>query len=130
MYYVESGTKITLVLIILTSLKSDQCSIKWWIIQSAQKQASSQEKDLAKRPTLRHTLTKYRHHQLGNCSSRREKSAPSFKQKNYISLQKINHDRSDQPFCCLKDWIEPEWCTMAALGCSPAYLIKFPVRKS
>lgn len=23
-----------------------------------------------------------------------------------------------QPFCCLKDWMEPEWCTIATVGCS------------
>lgn len=24
-----------------------------------------------------------------------------------------------QPFCCLKDWMEPEWCTIATFGCLP-----------
>lgn len=23
-----------------------------------------------------------------------------------------------QPFCCLKDWMEPEWCTIATVGCA------------
>lgn len=30
------------------------------------------------------------------------------------------HITRDQPFCCLKDWMEPEWCTIATVARFPA----------
>ena len=35
-------------------------------------------------------------------------------------VERMNH----QPFCCLKDWMEPEWCTIATMSWFPA-LIEF-----
>lgn len=106
-------------------------TVSWKNIKAHQvhKQASSREEEEAARPpTLRHTRSKYRVRCLrvpfhtANYLTRLEKSAR-------IALRSPNDHTSDQPFCCLKDWMEPEWCTIATFSWFPA-LIELRISKS
>lgn len=76
------------------------------------------------------TITSEQHftHKLFN---KRKKSShtrlkTTTKKENHILTPWISPDVIHKPFCCLKDWIEPEWCTMAAFSWFPAQ-IKFRI---
>lgn len=102
---------------------------------SERNQASSPKEKGGKPQTLRHRSA-FRHvrghsHTNTTNSTRHGKVAMARPHSTTSRNNWTPHYVSNyQPFCCLKDWMEPEWCTIATFTCLPPALIQFRKTKS